>query len=47
MMARNRHWLTEPVPVPRGIALAFAALAALTVVDWVLRALLWILQAAT
>ena len=45
-MARDPHWLTEPVPVPRGIALAFAAVAALTVVDWVLSGLLWILQAA-
>ena len=43
-MARHPRWLTEPVPVPRGIALAFAALAALTVINWVLVALLWILQ---
>lgn len=43
-MARDRHWLTEPVPVPRGIALAFAALAALTVINWILTGLLWILQ---
>lgn len=43
-MARDPHWLTEPVPVPRGIALAFAALAALTIVNWALAGLLWILQ---
>lgn len=43
-MIRNPKWLTEPVAVPRGIALIFIALGTLVIVNWILGALLWILQ---
>ncbi|MGW4603695.1 hypothetical protein ACWENS_10540 [Streptomyces sp. NPDC004532] len=46
-MRRDPHWLNEPVRVPRWIALSFAAIGALTSVNWVLAALLWILQHLT
>lgn len=43
-MNRALQWLASPVPVPRGIALAAAVVAVLTAINWVLVALLWILQ---
>lgn len=43
-MRRDPKWLTEEVRVPRGIALIFIALGTLLIVNWVLGALLWILQ---
>lgn len=42
-MSRDPHWLTEEIRVPRGAALIFIALGTLTLVNWVLEALLWIL----
>ncbi|GAP46914.1 hypothetical protein [Streptomyces azureus] len=38
------RWLNEPIAVPRWITLSFAAIAVVTVVNWALAALLWILQ---
>ncbi|WP_185931386.1 hypothetical protein [Streptomyces sp. WAC08401] len=38
------HWLNESVAVPRWLALSFAAIATLTVINWALAGLLWILQ---
>lgn len=43
-MSRDPKWLTEPVKVPRGIALIFIALGTLLIVNGVLGALLWIFQ---
>ncbi len=43
-MSRDPHWLAEEIRVPRGAALVCIALAGLTVLYWVLTALLWILQ---
>jgi hypothetical protein len=38
------HWLAEEIRVPRGAALICIALGGLTLLDWTLTVLLWILQ---
>jgi hypothetical protein len=38
------HWLTEEIRVRRGAALICIALAGLTLLNWTLTVLLWILQ---
>jgi hypothetical protein len=43
-VSRRPHWLTEEIRVPRGAALACIALAGLTLLNWTLTVLLWILQ---
>lgn len=42
-MSRDPHWLNEEIRVPRGAALIVAALGMFTLVNWVLKAVLWIL----
>lgn len=43
-MSDRPHWLAEEIRVQRGAALICIALAGLTLLNWTLTALLWILH---